>query len=189
VNILNLKKTLKKLKLNESTISMVLGAIIIVVVGLLVINYFRKETGTTLPVTETQDQTDTTPVIGESHVVKTGESLWSIAEQAYGSGFNWTDIAEANDIENPEMIEIGQSLQIPDVTPKITTSTVTELSKTSSEINPIVGTSYTVEKGDSLWDIAVRAYGDGYKWVEIARENNLEDPNVIHTGNIFTLPR
>lgn len=44
-------------------------------------------------------------------------------------------------------------------------------------------------KGDHLWGIAVRAYGDGYKWVEIARENNLVNPNLIHPGNVLSLPR
>jgi len=36
-----LKNFLKKLKLNESTISMILGALVIVVVGVLIFNYFR----------------------------------------------------------------------------------------------------------------------------------------------------
>jgi nucleoid-associated protein YgaU len=44
-------------------------------------------------------------------------------------------------------------------------------------------------KGDSLWKIAVRAYGDGYKWVSIAKANKLVNPNLIHSGNVLTLPR
>lgn len=53
----------------------------------------------------------------------------------------------------------------------------------------IDGTSYTVQKGDYLWDIAVRAYGDGYRWVDIARANNLSNPDIIHSGNVFAIPR
>lgn len=47
---------------------------------------------------------------------------------------------------------------------------------------------YTVEKGDSLWTIAQKVYNDPYKWVEIARANNLKNPNVIHVGNTFIIP-
>jgi nucleoid-associated protein YgaU len=49
--------------------------------------------------------------------------------------------------------------------------------------------TYTVSKGDSLWSIAVKAYGDGYKWTEIANANNLKNPNVIFTGTSLNLPR
>ncbi len=54
---------------------------------------------------------------------------------------------------------------------------------------PITGATYEVVKGDSLWKIAVRAYGDGYQWVKIARENKLVNPNLIHPGNLLALPR
>jgi len=53
----------------------------------------------------------------------------------------------------------------------------------------IKGTSYTVVSGDNLWDISVRAYADGYKWPEIARVNNLTNPDLIHSGNTLKLPR
>ncbi len=188
---MNLKKTLKAIKLNESTISMVLGTIIIVVVGLLVINFFRKnQTGNTLPITETQQQANI-PTIGKSHIVNAGDTLWSIAEAAYGSGYNWVDIARENNISNPNNIDAGTTLQIPDVTPKTSTvaAKISNTEKVSNVTDPIAGATYTVEKGDSLWQISVRAYGDGYKWVEIASENNLKNPNIIHPGNIFTIPR
>lgn len=173
---MDLKSILKSLKLNESTISMVLGAIVIVVVGVLVVNYF-KDRGSTIPgLTEES--------VGRTHTVVAGETLWSIAEKYYGSGFNWVDISSTNSLENPGAIETGQKLTIPDVTPKLATAV-----KPASETNAISGATYEVVGGDNLWTIAVRAYGDGYRWVEIARENNLANPDVIHAGNILVLPR
>ena len=158
---------------------MVLGAIVIVIVGILIVNYFKDKTGGTIPGTSTEVGT-------KEHVVVKGETLWSIAEDSYGSGYNWVDIKSANKL-NSDTLEVGQKLNIPDVTPKQPTST----GKTTAvaQATPITGTSYTVVKGDNLWNIAVKAYGDGFKWVEIAKVNNLKNPNIIHAGNVLILPR
>lgn len=62
------------------------------------------------------------------------------------------------------------------------------MKKTVTTIN---GTSYTIQKGDSLWTISVRAYGDGYKWTEIWKANKkmISNPNLIFAGNKLVLPR
>lgn len=160
---------------------MILGAVVIVTVGVLVVNYFRgQEPGTTLPEGVTQEGKPNT------HTVSAGETLWSIAEKYYDSGYNWLDIASENSLSNPGLIEAGQELTIPDVGAKPPTVEVAESTETTEAIS---GATYTVTGGDSLWNIAIRTYGDGYRWVDIARENNLANPNLIHNGNIFTLPR
>ena len=48
--------------------------------------------------------------------------------------------------------------------------------------------TYTVEPGDSLWTIAVREYGNGEKFREIATANGLTFPYVIHPGDVLKLP-
>jgi len=45
-----------------------------------------------------------------------------------------------------------------------------------------------VEKNDSLWKIALREYGDGDKWTEIAKENNIKNPSLIFEGQKLNLP-
>jgi hypothetical protein len=47
------------------------------------------------------------------HMVKDGDSLPSIAYQAYGDATVWRAIAEANDIENPLHIRRGHALSLP----------------------------------------------------------------------------
>ena len=47
------------------------------------------------------------------HTVVRGESLWRIAEATYGDGRAWTKIAEANDLSNPNLLAIGQELELP----------------------------------------------------------------------------
>jgi len=118
-----------------------------------------------------------------THTVQKGESLWAIAEKYYKSGYNWVDIAKENKLENPGFITDGQQITIPSVEPKLSTLSESQTSE------PISSSIYSVEKGDTLWSIAVRSYGDGYRWIDIAKENNLIHPNLIHHGNVLTLPR
>lgn len=191
---------------------MVLGAGVIIIVGLLVINYFRGlDEGTIIPSINTQDLQVQLPT---THTIASGEDLWKISEKYYQTGYNWVDIAEENNISNPNSIIEGQELTIPDVEPRsiekengvIETAEVSEeiaATNDSQETKPeettvieseeraeaIAGATYTVERGDTLWDIAVRAYGDGFRWTEIASENDLANPHLIHAGNVFALPR
>lgn len=183
VSIINLKKFLKAFKLNESSISMVMGAIVVIIVGSLVIKFLKSDRGT-IP-TELLNQENSIEQSVKTHTVAKGENLWVIAENYYGDGFRWVDIATENKLENASVIEEGQELTISNVE-------TTKLVATSDETkgsDSITSATYEVTKGDSLWTIAIRAYGDGYKWVEMARENNLVNPNLIHEGNILVLPR
>lgn len=179
----DLKKFLKNLKLNEENISMVMGAVVIVIVAVLVVNYFKHQGTTNVPAANTES--------GQTNVytVKKGDTLWSIAENEFGSGYNWTDIYNTNNLKT-ENIEVGQELTIPQVAPKKPTATkeVSTL-ESATQSQSITGDTYTVVHGDDLWHIAVRAYGDGYQWVNIAKANNLSNPNMIFNGNVLTLPR
>lgn len=185
-----LKNLLKNLKLHESTISMVLGAIVIIVMGVIVVNYFRGLKGGETLTGETAEQPLITPGQGAvEYTVAEGETLWGIAEKQYGSGYNWVDIADTNSLTDANMVMAGTKLTIPDVEPRELTATPQVTMEVGTEESAISGASYTVVRGDSLWNIAVRAYGDGYKWTEIANANKLVNPNLIHAGNVLTLPR
>ncbi len=50
--------------------------------------------------------------------------------------------------------------------------------------------TYTVVSGDSLSKIAKRVYGDPQKWRVIyeANRNLIKNPDLIHPGQILTLP-
>lgn len=161
---------------------MILGALVIVVISAIAVNYFKSKTGSVI--TPNNEDSKTNQKI---HTVAKGETLWSISEDYLGSGYNWKDIFDANKLES-DKIEVGQKLIIPNIPSKDNEKTNSFISKENSQ-NPISETTYTVTKGDSLWKIAVRAYGDGFKWVEIARANKLANPNLIHPGNVLILPR
>ena len=48
-----------------------------------------------------------------THVVKKGETLYSIAKQKYGSGKQWQKIASANPGLTPATLKVGQTITIP----------------------------------------------------------------------------
>ncbi|MBT9175236.1 MAG: hypothetical protein DDT22_00910 [candidate division WS2 bacterium] len=45
-----------------------------------------------------------------------------------------------------------------------------------------------VEKGDSLWKIAQMYCGDGSLWPEIAKYNEIKNPNLIYPGQEILIP-
>ncbi len=193
---MDLKKFLKTIKLHENQISMALGAFILLVAAIFVIKYIKNIQTERNQINQTQNQNQTV------HVVEKGDTLWSISEKYLKDGNNWKKIADANNISSPTKLEVGQKLTIPTVeaepvaseAPKqeevVTPSPKGQITEeAASTTNAITGANYTVVKGDNLWKIAVRAYGDGYKWSEIAKENHLTKPNVIHSGNVLILPR
>lgn len=165
----------------------------------------NKITPTAIPTTKPTVKPTEKPVVsntktisGTTYTVRTGDTLWSIAEKRYKSGYNWVDIKNANNITNPDLLFTNTKLTLPNVEPKITTIEQNTTSKqaikkdqvnNSIKTNKITGTSYTIAKGDTLWDIAVRAYGDGYAWTKISKANKLSNPGVIHSGNKINIPR
>ncbi len=48
---------------------------------------------------------------------------------------------------------------------------------------------YTVKEEDTLFSIAQKYYNDGYKYPEIAKENNLTNENMIEVGQVLDIPK
>lgn len=197
-----LKQLLKTIKLNESLLSMVFGIVTVLLIGVLVLRMYGAQTPTLTPeadktevatekvgevVVETKEDGKKYPTeLAEKVTVEQGESLWKIAKRQYGSGYNWVDIAKENNLTNANALNVGQELKLPKVAVKIVEKQ--EVAADKPEVT-ITGDSYTVVKGDHLWSIAVRAYGDGYKWVEIAKNNEIAHPNYIEVGQVLKLNR
>ncbi len=191
-------------RFSESYTSLVLGIVVVIVTTILIIstikdkntpNYPRKETSS---ISTSKDEEIVREQSKEeiTYIVKEGDNLWSIAEKEYNNGYKWTLIAQTNKIQNPDVVEVGKKLVIPlenqsqDEQTNIDNNSVAlssqdqiESSKVQSEIK-----KYTVKRGDYLWAIAKKEYGNGYRWVDIARANNLANPDIIHSGNELIIP-
>ncbi len=214
------KSWLQRFRESESSTSVIFGAIVVIVVGILLFNYSRSNNS---EISE-EGMTETTTVMSDTgyelpatHTVELGETLWSISKMYYGTGFNWVDIVEANQLASSDDIEVGQTLTIPVVTSEETmaeettepteTATVSVdqmapadevvMNDSTSESAPaettttISGNSYTVVAGDSLWKIAQAKYNDGYAWTKVYEENkgSIIDPDLIYPGQVLTLPQ
>jgi len=176
----------KKLNNPDSIVSLFLGAAVVVVIGVMIFNYFRGQQVSNAKEQEQQkaEQNATMSASPTSHTVVAGETLWSIANSTIGSGYNWVDIQSANKIVNADTITVGQQLTIP----KVAKREPGQIASAQVETKRPADGKYTVQKGDSLWNISVNVYGTGFRWTEIAQANNLSNPNLIFTGNVLTLP-
>lgn len=47
--------------------------------------------------------------------------------------------------------------------------------------------TYTVQKGDTLWNIAKKYLGDGSKYKQLATINNISNPNFLSIGQVLKL--
>jgi len=176
---MDLKNFFKTLKLNEPKISTVLGGLVVVVVAILIYNYF---TGINKQASQQAEQEAAREAAqaAKTHTVVKGEHLWSIAVKYYQDGYKWAEVAKANKLTNPDRIETGQVLTLPELTES---KPVSEQTLSPSE--------YTVKTGDHLWKIAVTVYADGYQWPKIwqANKTKITNPDIIETGMVLTIPR
>ncbi len=112
----------------------------------------------------------------DMHIVSKGETLRKISKKRYGSSKYWREIALLNQIKNPDLIKVGQKLYLPDLATLLNYCYDVEI--------------YIVLKGDTLYDLCKKYYGDTRVSTicKLATYNNLEDPNIIRTGQKLLFP-
>jgi LysM repeat protein len=124
------------------------------------------DTSLVQPTTEDVYTSVKTSVSYPRHTVKRGDTLWSISRD-YNCSIS--ELCAANNVSRRDILRVGQSLVIPKLSSKAST-TVTETTEVSgvettaekeetTVTAPNVETEYyTVQSGDSYWKIS-RAYG------------------------------
>lgn len=211
-----LEKLENEIQGNQSRLSLVLGALIVLVLGFLVFNYFNKNKADLGPSQNTQQQEQQGDVAVENlpgqYTVKEGDTLFLIAEKYYQDGYKYEELVKANNLSNADSIVVGQVLEIPkletaDASPEATPTATPEVSTTpipspeaveKTEVSTPVadfgaainGNTYTVAEGDWLSTIAARAYnGNVLAYQKIAQANNISNPDFITPGMVLTIPR
>ena len=109
------------------------------------------------------------------YTVQSGDTLSGIANQ-----FATTvqALAQLNDISNPNRIYVGQRLLVK------TASTPKPNQPTTPSNNNSTATSYTVQNGENLSEIANKF---GTNWQNLAKLNNISNPNLIYAGQVLKL--
>ena len=116
-----------------------------------------------IPVIENPKETTNTKTI--NYTIKRGETLWEIARK-YGTTVQ--EVANINNIQNPNLIFPGQTIRI------LTNSTVRgEETRGTGDI------IYTVQRGNTLSGIA-QSYNVTVN--HIVELNNIQNPNLIYPG-------
>ncbi len=59
--------------------------------------------------------------------------------------------------------------------------------KTRSSSSKSIPKTYTVKKGDTLWAIAKKLLGNGAKCWNLAKLNNIKNPNLIYVGQVLKI--
>ncbi|NOU36994.1 MAG: LysM peptidoglycan-binding domain-containing protein [Kiritimatiellaceae bacterium] len=120
------------------------------------------------------------------HSVLKGETLSSIASSY---GVSWKKLAECNNIANPNQLKVGQELRIPGTSgSSISGAPAKHTAPVSSRPIPGAikqGSSYTVQKGDTLASIAKRC---GLTVSELKTANDLKNDN-LSVGKKLTVPK
>ncbi|MBM7552225.1 LysM peptidoglycan-binding domain-containing protein [Thalassobacillus pellis] len=140
------------------------------------------------------------------HVVESGDTLWGLAQHF---GLTAGAIADANELESPDRLLIGQALIIPVtarqhiVGPGDTLWRIAQYYRvplpaiiqanqiadpdvlTAGQSLIIPARSHTIQPGETLWEIA-RRYGTTV--AEIVKLNGIQDPALIYPGTAISLP-
>ena len=89
--------------------------------------------------------------------------------------------------------DFGESLKTASKTSAKKNSTKKDSTKkkvSSSSSSKSAQRTYTVKKGDCLWNIAKKFYGNGALYTKIydANTNKIANPNLIYVGQVFVIP-
>jgi murein DD-endopeptidase MepM/ murein hydrolase activator NlpD len=121
------------------------------------------------------------PATETFHVVEEGETLYGIANRA---GVPASRIAEANGLEEPYVIRIGQKLQIPRQGKPASRAAAARTASSSASSGS--GAVYVVKPGDTLLAIAL---AEKVPQVLMAEANGLKPPYTIRAGQKLLVPR
>lgn len=72
----------------------------------------------------------------------------------------------------------------------VTVATVKPTTRETKAPATSSGKTYTVKRGDCLWNIAKKFYGNGSQYTKIynANKNKIKNPNLIYVGQVLMIP-
>ena len=101
---------------------------------------------------------------------------------------NWTAVVDISGLgKEPQLLQID----LLDQNDKLVASTEMMLDRANLAAGLDGSNLVVVQRGDALWRIAYRSYGQGVRYVEIFRRNRdqISDPDLIYPNQIFVVPK
>ena len=123
----------------------------------------------------------------KTYNVQKGDTLSSIAS---AHGTTWKKLAELNNLSNPNQLKVGQEIRISESAAGTSSASVSGKHTAPVSSRPIPGSikqgsSYVIQKGDSLSSIAKRS---GLTVSEIKAANSLPHDSLV-VGKSLTIPK
>lgn len=69
-----------------------------------------------------------------------------------------------------------------------TGSTAETTNTRTTPLNIATPQQYTIQRGDTLWSLCKKFYGDPLLYPKLAQANNIKNPDLIYTGNTLIIP-
>lgn len=125
------------------------------------------------------------------HSVERGDTLWSIITDHYGKfdRLLLDAVLAANPgIKDPNLILVGWQITLPASPDESATALDVPAPAPNGESS---WTAATVQRGDTLWEIVDRHYGNATGemiWAVVDANPDIENPDLIYAGQVITLP-
>ncbi|OHB86738.1 MAG: hypothetical protein A3J73_00160, partial [Planctomycetes bacterium RIFCSPHIGHO2_02_FULL_38_41] len=130
------------------------------------------------------------------HKVQQNDSLYKIANKYYGDESKWLLIFNANrdKLSDRNSLKIGTELFIPEEKNIIHSTKEETTIPTLMQMTEVEDTKssrrHTIQKGDSLYKIALQYYKDGLKWNKILEVNSkiIKNQSSLPVGAEIEIP-
>lgn len=112
-----------------------------------------------------------------TYTVQKGDTYWTISQKY---GVSLSSLLSANGASQSSVLYVGDSVKIPSKA-----SSGTSSSGSSSSGAYVTYSTYTVQNGDTLWNIAIK---HGIPYSELLEVNSLSESSYVYTGMKLTIP-
>lgn len=116
----------------------------------------------------------------QRYTVKSGDTYWIISQKL---GVSLNDLLAINDADGSSMLLVGQQIIVPNSTNGNDSSNTETNSNTSKPT--ISYNTYTVQKGDNPWGIALKF---GIPYNELLKVNNINESTMLSIGDTLKIP-